>query len=311
MSIRKICRLGLAVVPGLLVAWGIAQAEEPQNILDEMNDELVAMGAEVRISKVEYVTTGENFQSGRTILVSDRGDKQFDEDFVPGDPRRGFRTDITWVIDAVDSATFTVVTPANQRAAIRRAMGTWDSVSCSDIPLTDLGDVGDVGALQFLFGFGGSFAGLIGFPAPADVIHAGFLPGSFFDLLVPGGGGFIIGLTVTFTWDFPLVVDPLANADIDGNGKTDVAFRETYYNNAFPWGIDTNFPIDIESIVLHETGHGLSQAHFGDVFVDAGAETLHFAPRAVMNAAYSGVQQELTGTDDGGHCSNWANWPEN
>ena len=166
MSIRKICRLGLAVVPGLLVAWGIAQAEEPQNILDEMNDELVAMGAEVRISKVEYVTTGENFQSGRTILVSDRGDKQFDEDFVPGDPRRGFRTDITWVIDAVDSATFTLVTPANQRAAIRRAMGTWDSVSCSDIPLTDLGDVGDVGALQFLLGFGGSIAGLIGFPAP-------------------------------------------------------------------------------------------------------------------------------------------------
>ncbi len=105
--------------------------------------------------------------------------------------------------------------------------------------------------------------------------------------------------------------DPLANADIDGNRKTDVAFRETYYNDAFPWGIDTDFPIDIESIALHEVGHDLSQAHFGDVFVDHAAAKLHFAPRAVMNAAYSGVQQELTGTDNGGHCSNWANWPQN
>ena len=36
---------------------------------------------------------------------------------------------------------------------------------------------------------------------------------------------------------------------------------------------------------------------------------LHFAPRAVMNAAYGGVLQELTGSDIGGHCSLWAAWP--
>jgi hypothetical protein len=38
---------------------------------------------------------------------------------------------------------------------------------------------------------------------------------------------------------------------------------------------------------------------------------LHFAPRAVMNAAYSGIQTEIDGSDKGGHCSNWASWPNN
>ena len=33
------------------------------------------------------------------------------------------------------------------------------------------------------------------------------------------------------------------------------------------------------------------------------------APEAVMNAAYTGPQRELLGTDNGGHCSIWGNWP--
>jgi hypothetical protein len=28
-----------------------------------------------------------------------------------------------------------------------------------------------------------------------------------------------------------------------------------------------------------------------------------------MNAGYSGVNQQVTATDNGGHCSIWANWP--
>jgi hypothetical protein len=37
----------------------------------------------------------------------------------------------------------------------------------------------------------------------------------------------------------------------------------------------------------------------------------HFAPRAVMNAGYTSVQQHLTGSDLAGHCSIWAAWPYN
>jgi hypothetical protein len=88
-----------------------------------------------------------------------------------------------------------------------------------------------------------------------------------------------------------------------------VAWREIYYNDAFLWRDGATY--DVETIALHEAGHGLSQAHFGKAFADAGKGKLHFAPRAVMNAAYSGVQTEIDGTDKGGHCSIWGNWPNN
>ncbi|MEK7829947.1 MAG: hypothetical protein AAB401_02620, partial [Acidobacteriota bacterium] len=97
--------------------------------------------------------------------------------------------------------------------------------------------------------------------------------------------------------------------DIDNNGKLDTAFREILYNNAFTWRINSN--IDVETVALHEAGHGLSQAHFGTAFRTNSNGVLHFAPRAVMNAAYSGVQQHLAGTDNSGHCSIWAHWPNN
>jgi hypothetical protein len=58
-------------------------------------------------------------------------------------------------------------------------------------------------------------------------------------------------------------------------------------------------------------GHGFGQAHFGAAFQTGANDKLHFAPRAVMNAAYSGVQQSLTGTDRGGFCSMYGSWPNN
>jgi hypothetical protein len=57
-------------------------------------------------------------------------------------------------------------------------------------------------------------------------------------------------------------------------------------------------------------GHGLSQDHFGKIFRTKNGK-LHFAPLAVMNAVYYDVQQELKGTDVGGHCSIWGSWPNN
>ena len=75
------------------------------------------------------------------------------------------------------------------------------------------------------------------------------------------------------------------------------------------WNIGSTY--DVETIALHEAGHGLSQAHFGTAFIDNGSGQLHFAPRAVMNAAYSGIQNSIDQTDNAGHCSIWANWNNN
>lgn len=150
-----------------------------------------------------------------------------------------------------------------------------------------------------LLGFGGSFDYI------ADVVHAGWLPAAFFDLIAPEGSTFIFGVTYTI-----IFTDDDGNpVDTDNNNKLDVGWRETYYNDAFPWADGAHY--DVESIALHEAGHGLSQAHFGKAFRNNGNDKLHFAPRAVMNAAYSGIQTEINGSDNGGHCSNWASWPNN
>ena len=37
----------------------------------------------------------------------------------------------------------------------------------------------------------------------------------------------------------------------------------------------------------------------------------HFAPRAVMNASYSGIQTNIRKTDNGTHCNIWGEWPNN
>src|SRR5688500_19661074 len=59
------------------------------------------------------------------------------------------------------------------------------------------------------------------------------------------------------------------------------------------------------TLSLHDalpiSGHGLSQDHFGKAFL-SGNGKLHFAPLAVMNASYSGVQTTIGKTDLGGHC---------
>ncbi len=113
-------------------------------------------------------------------------------------------------------------------------------------------------------------------------------------------------MTFTFIWVDDVTKIP---TDIDNNKKADVAFRETYFNNAFPWGINTAYPIDVESVVLHEAGHGLSLGHFGKLFRTDANGQLHFAPQAVMNAGYVTVQQNLTTTDTGAFCSIWSSWP--
>lgn len=296
---RKSLGIGVVAIVALTLVTAPAVAKDKGHpMLVEINETLAAMGMDVRVEYAEYITSTDGPEFGQTIFANNRGNKQLSSDWVPGDPRRGGFTDITWITDTFDSCAD--VTTQEMEDAINRAMNTWQEVQCSAIPLTAFGSFPvDLGYVQFLVGMGG----VPGWAA--DFTQAGWLPRVFFDIVGgPGGGDYILGATFTFIW-----VDSGVPTDIDGNGKNDVAFREVYYNDEFDWAIDANF--DIETVVLHEAGHGLSQGHFGKIFRDAGQQKLHFSPRAVMNAAYSGIQQELTGTDVGGHCSNWGSWPNN
>jgi hypothetical protein len=255
-----------------------------------VNESLAEQG--ILLEKIEYYGAD---GAGNTVFFDNRGNKQLADDFVPGDPRRGGFADIGYARDGTEGSTTSGLSQAQTDGAILSAMDTWDNISCSGgLALTDLGSSPfDLGYVQALIGAGGSFFF-------TDVMNSGFNT-LLFDLIF-GPGSNVLGVTFTFIW-----VDANGATDIDNNGKSDVAFRDIYYNDAFPWAIGNN--IDVETVALHEAGHGLSQEHFGKLFRTGSNGKFHFAPRAVMNAGYTGVQTSIEKSDAAGHCSNWEVWP--
>lgn len=255
-------------------------------------------GQTYAVYMAEYLTSAESGQAGRTVYFNDVGNKQLSGDFVPGLSLDG-SDNISYYVDQTRPSEDLAVNVST--AAIDRAMDTWDGVACSELGLTKVAsDAGiTTGFIAAILGMGGSTAYV------ADLVHAGWMPAAFFDAVAPDGSDFILGVTFTIIFTDENG-DPV---DTDNNGKIDVAWREIYYNDAFAWNDGAHY--DVETIALHEAGHGLSQGHFGKAFADAGKGKVHFAPRAVMNAAYSGIQTEIRATDNGGHCSNWAQWPRN
>jgi hypothetical protein len=291
---------------------GVALARKPVNTggsavkaMQVMNTNLSTRHAKFRVDHVEWVTRDNQQQVGQIVFANDRGNKHTGAHFVPNDPRRGNGTNITYLVDRSDGATHTgtALTNAQTEAAIDRAMHTWDVATCSKYSIIKVQDTGaDPDLVDGQLGFGE-----IGTPF-ADITHAGWMPAAFFDLFAPGGSTFIVGITFTF-----IFVDQVTGipTDINHDGELDTAFHETYYNDAFPYGInaDNISALDVETLVLHESGHGLDQDHFGKIFGTLSNGKLHFAPRAVMNASLSTPTHSLLGTDKAGHCSIWGSWP--
>lgn len=293
-SQKLFCLLAAA----FLTVPATSTAQDLRSDINTINQRLASEG--LMIAAVEWITAGDADEAGQAVYFNNRGNKQLSSDFVPNDPRRGGFDDITYIVDMAEGATATGLSPAETQASIDNAMSTWNGVNCSAIPITSFGGVNiDLGYVQFLYGFGG----VQGYAA--DLTHAGWLPKAFFDFIAPDGGSSILGVTYTFVF----VNGGGVATDIDNNGRSDVAFREIYYNDNFAWTNDGG-GVDVETVVLHESGHGLSQAHFGKLFKTNKNGKFHFAPRAVMNAGYTGEQREIRKTDKAGHCSNWAAWPE-
>jgi hypothetical protein len=224
-------------------------ADEFMVLMKNVNPELQAGNAAYSLHSAEFLTPDNVSEVGQTVFFNDRT-KQLGAHFVPFDPRRGGRGYITYTVDQTEGPIYGP-TAADTTAAIDRAMATWNAVHCSTIPITKLPDIMglDIGLVETQLGLPGQRPFFL-----ADITHAGWLPASKLPFNVIG---------VTFTFIF---VDPATGAptDIDNNGKLDVAFRETYYNDRFFWSI--NGDVDVETVALHESGHGLSQDHFGKAF---------------------------------------------
>ncbi len=238
------------------------------------------VGGDVTTEPIGYYWTGhvDGETAGAEVIFEDRGNKQLDPQWVPGDERRNGRDDVGYAVGALfGPPSPPTLTAEEAEGAIDRGMATWGEQSCSDGLDVPKGSVLD----WLVF--------------DSDILHGGFLP------LGPG----VLGVTIPSVFTDPETGEP---TDVDGDGHPDYASAIIVYNSQFAWAIDAD--IDLETVALHEGGHGLAQAHFGKGFQTPNGK-VHFAPRAVMNAAYSGVQQELTGTDSGGHCSMYGSWPNN
>jgi len=202
----------------------------------------------------------------------------------------------------VGPATASGLSNEETEAAIDGAMDTWNNQQgLAKVDVVKRPDPGtDVTVFDSLIGWG-----LEGDPFVADIVHAGWYPPAFFELIESGGGEHILGVSVTFIW-----VDTLTGlpTDMNGDNYLDTALVETYYNDYFgqiggsrednPWGIDSELPgVDVETVALHEAGHALGLGHFGP------------PPSALMNPYYDGIDQEPSPVDNAGLSAVWRSWP--
>ena len=288
----------------LAIATPLRADEAPtvSPVLERMNEQLAQMGSKLRVTRAEFLAASSASNGnpvGITIVANDR-EFWTPSQWAPNDARRNADgTNIRYLVDLSDGAPNGGLISAQTEAAIDRAMNTWNVVDCARIPIVKVADDGtDPDLVDGLLGYG-----TVGTPHLADIVHAGWMPPSFFDLFLPGGGTSF--LAVTFG---TILLDTASDNDINHDRKFDTGQREIYYNNYFTWGIDADPPIaDVESVALHEAGHGLSHGHFGFIFTQNGS--IHVAPFAVMNSVLFERNHALQGTDIGSHCSNWGDWP--
>lgn len=265
-----------------------------------VNARLAARGLHVALNSVEFFTIGRGRPGNRLHTTDTR--------WVPNDPNRLAQgTDITYMVGTNRGATTSGLTAGQTEAAIDRAMDTWNGQQAlrktslvkraypagTDITIWDE-------VIDAVFGTTFDDFAAPGDPFAADIADAGWLPLDFFELTnllfggTPGDGANILAFTIGF-----IFVDENGNpTDLNGDNRLDTALQEVYYNDLFTWGIDVPLPdFDVETVALHENGHGLELGHFGP------------PPVAVMNQVYAGLRQTPFPSDLAGLRIIWGSWP--
>lgn len=285
-------------------------------VLAAMNEQLAANDSPYRIHKAELIMHADGYQGSSLTLVADDRSRGIGTEWVPGDPRRGGRTGITYAIDPRQaSGPFILVGEGVQKLTfpqvetrLEEGMSAWRGQQCAvaaidRVPVPAGIDPDFIDNLVL----GSDGAGRV-VTQIADLVQGGWQPLSFFTRIGGPTGNNILG--VAFTLSFTSGGVP---TDIDGNGKNDTGLVEIYYNGNRVWS--DNGPlrtIDFFSIITHETGHGMGLGHFGKVFVtkrDAAdglqVADVKFAPKALMNAVYITGRGEIAGTDQSAFCQIW------
>jgi len=263
-----------------------------------VNAELAAQGLGMAISHAEWIDGVGDTDALKTVFANDRT-KLLGTQWVAGDARRGATSnDLT----QGSFPFFQFADGVATEPIIDATFDTWNAVTCSNLTVNKVGLAPGVFPSAVL-----SLPGFVNDPFAADVSTVGWLPGFLFDaVLGPGASASVLGVTFTF-----IFIDADGNpSDIDGDGRTDTAIKEVWYNDEFTWTDTGAGGIDIESVALHENGHALEAGHFGKLTAHfkKGGVRIQASPRAVMNASYIGPVRSPLGTDKATMCGNYGNW---
>ncbi len=254
------------------------------------------------LGMAEIITDPNSGEAGRVVwFQNDLGNGQLTHDFVYNDPRASWDSIPDISIAVKEGRTSSDASLSNQTFWMYESFNVWTDSQCSGVNTTQFaGDSSALGLVENFFLGGGIDLSLI----EADITQVGFQGAG--PIFAPGTT--TLGVAFTLFW-----VDGDGNfTDIDNNGKFDAAVREIYYNDQYEWADDGQGDrgtgiFDFRAVAIHEAGHGLSPAYFGNIGVKDGA--LFAKPSAVMNAIYGGPADTLEGRDVASHCSNWAQWP--
>ena len=263
-----------------------AQEGDPYTIetMNDYNGGLKALWMDIQVEQIEILTLGEGRASTRLHRRPFR--------WVAGDPRRDADgSNLTWLVHQ-ERLAGSGLDAAAAEAAIDSAMKSWSSTPCfsAKVGMAKRPDTGaDPDIFDGLLGYGG-----FGDYRLADIVHAGWMPPSFFDAVAgEGSGETVLAFSVTFIY----IGGDGKPTDVNKDGYLDTAANEIYYNEGFAWLLAGEHGIDLESVALHELGHSLGIGHIG-------------APlEAVMNPVYSGLHRELNALDGAVLCSVWGVWP--
>lgn len=176
MKLKKLILLALLSCACSSTAL-LAESDPLVEQLDKINEQLALEGRNVAIYSMELLGSGETFNMGRTVLASDRGNKQLGIDWALNDPNRldangNPRTNITY---AIDTAEFTGDFSATaQPDIVRFGLETWDEQKCSNIGIEEvLAPVQNIGWVAGFFR-GENDHPVIGADFGADIVHGGF-----------------------------------------------------------------------------------------------------------------------------------------
>jgi len=280
--------IAVLVLTATLVGGKPAHADgDLESLIQNINARLAANGVDAEIGNIDMYTLGWGVREGRTLHFFAR--------WVPFDSRRGADgAALRYLVRQGPGATSSGLSNAVTESQIDTSLATWDRDSCmSNAPIVKRVDPGvDVDIFDELIERGDSASPdfRLFSQRPADIIEGGFRPRAFFDWFAPGGGAYILGMTIQFFY---------GHVDINHDGYRDMVFTETYYNDNFAWSDGGSLPtVDVQTVALHENGHALLLSHFGP------------PPVAVMNPTYRGIQRAPFASDHAGLCVMWGGWPD-